>query len=194
MEKDELISFETELKDVFLDAQIRAPIHLSGGNEDALIEIFNLIRKEDWVFSTHRSHYHALLKGIPKDWLKAEIIRGNSIHIMNKECKFFTSAIVGGICPIALGVAMAIKRRGETNTVWVFIGDMAAEAGITYECMKYARNFDLPIRFIIEDNGLSTNTPTKEVWGGSSLFPDALGYKYKRVYPHINIGTHVIFR
>ncbi len=192
MEKDELITFETEIKDIFLDGQIKAPIHLSGGNEDALIRIFKDIKPDDWVFSTHRSHYHALLKGIPKEWIRDEIIKGNSIHLMNKEYKFFTSAIVGGICPIAVGVAMAIKRRGDTNKVWCFIGDMAAEMGISYECMKYARHFRLPIHFVVEDNGLSTNTPTSEAWGGSSFF--GMHYKYERVYPHINAGKFVVFR
>ncbi len=192
MNKDELVAFETEIKDIFLDGQIRAPVHLCGGNEDALIKIFKDVKPDDWVFSTHRSHYHALLKGIPKEWLKAEIIKGNSIHLMNKEHKFFTSAIVGGICPIAVGVAMAIKRKGGRNKVWVFIGDMAAEMGVTSECVKYARNFKLPIRFVVEDNGLSTNTPTKETWGGESFF--GMRYKYERVYPHINAGKWVVFR
>lgn len=192
MEKDELIAFETEIKNVFVDGQIKAPVHLSGGNEDQLIEIFKSIKLDDWVFSTHRSHYHALLKGIPKEWLKAEIIKGNSIHIMNKEHKFFTSAIVGGICPIAVGVAMAIKLNGGLEKVWVFIGEMAAEMGITHECVKYARHFNLPIRFVVEDNGLSTNTPTEEAWGGKSFF--GMRYKYERIYPHINVGAFVVFK
>ena len=41
---------------------------------------------------------------------------------------------------------------------------MTYETGVFYECYKYAKNFRLPIKFIVEDNGLSTNTPTKKAW------------------------------
>ena len=134
--KQELIDFEEEISELFLQGKIRAPVHLSRGNEDALIEIFSWIDPSDWVFSTYRSHYHALLKGIPKDWLREEILACRSMHINNAEHKFFTSAIVGGCLPIALGVAMAIKRRGGCERVWVFVGDMAAETGMFSECVK----------------------------------------------------------
>jgi len=187
MTKQELIDFETEIKDLFLDAKIRAPIHLSGGNEDALIEIFKLIKPEDWVLSTHRSHYHALLKGIDKEWIKSEILAGRSIDLSNREHKFLSSAIVGGCLPIALGLAMA----GES--VWVFVGDMAAETGMFHECIKYAGGHNLPIRFVVEDNGLSVDTPTQEVWGELPTKPLIIRYQYERVYPHIGAGTWVIF-
>jgi len=195
MDKQALIDFEEEIKNLFLSAKIRAPVHLSGGNEDALIDIFKQIKKKDWVFSTHRSHYHALLKGIPMEWVKEQILKGNSIHLMNREHKFFTSAIIGSICPIALGVAMAIKMNKGKERVWVFVGDMAAEMGIFHECYKYSLGHNLPVTFIIEDNGLSTNTPTQETWGGPSQpLPKPIRYKYTRIYPHINVGEWVVFR
>ena len=146
MEKEQLIAFEEEIKELFIQKKIKAPIHLSGGNEEELIEIFKDVEPDDWVFSTHRSHYHALLKGIPPEWIKAEILKGNSIHLMNKEYKFFTSAIVNGITPIAMGVAMAIKRRGGKEKVWCFVGDMAASVGIYHECLRYANAQCLPLK------------------------------------------------
>lgn len=181
--KEELINFEEEIKELFLAGKIRAPIHLSRGNEDQLIEIFKEVKAEDWIFSTHRNHYHALLKGIPKEWLKQEIIAGRSMHINNKRYKFFTSSIVGGCFPIALGVAKAIKRRGDIERVWCFIGDMAAETGIFHECVKYATSYNLPIHFVIEDNGFSVDTPTRKIWR----------YSYARVFPHQGVGKYVIF-
>lgn len=193
MKKEELIKFEEEIKNIFLDKQISSPVHLAGGNEESLINIFKDIKKDDWVFSTHRSHYHALLKGIDKEWLKKEILQNRSIHINNKENKFFTSAIMGGILPIALGVAMALKRKGSKNKVWAFVGDMSAEMGIFYECTKYAGRNDLPIVFVVEDNGLSVNTPTQEVWGMSKSKPKIIKYKYKRIYPHQGCGKWVVF-
>ncbi|MEK7766161.1 MAG: insulinase family protein, partial [bacterium] len=63
------LAFEQRVKDAFLEGRIRAPIHLSGGNEDQLIEVFSSVRPDDWVLSTWRSHYHALLHGIDPDWL-----------------------------------------------------------------------------------------------------------------------------
>jgi len=181
--KEELIHFEEEIKELFLAGKIRAPVHLSGGNEDQLIKIFKRIKPEDWVFSTHRNHYHALLKGVPREWLKREILASKSMHINNRKYKFFTSAIVAGCCPIALGMAKAIKERGGTESVWCFIGDMAAETGIFHECVKYATSHDLPIRFVVEDNGFSVDTPTSKVWR----------YSYDRVFRHQGVGKYVIF-
>lgn len=193
MNKETLIQFEEEIKTRFLNREIRAPIHLSRGNEEALLRIFEQIKEDDWVFSTHRSHYHALLHGISPEWLREEILQGRSIHIFNKEHRFFSSAIVGGCLPIALGVAMAIKRKGESRHVWVFVGDMAAETGSFAECSKYATRNHLPITFIVEDNGLSTNTPTQEVWGLGEGKPHIIRYKYEREYPHVGAGTWVTF-
>ena len=194
MDKQALIDFEEEIKNLFLAAKIKAPVHLSRGNEDALIDIFKQIKKRDWVFSTHRSHYHALLKGIDPQWIKKEILAGRSMALNNKEHNFFTSSIVGGCPPIALGVAIAIKRKRSRSHVWVFVGDMAAETGVFHECTKYATRHSLPITFVIEDNGLSTNTPTQEVWGTHQSEPDIRKYKYTRQFPHINVGTWVIFK
>ena len=190
----ELIAFEEGIKDLYLAGKIHSPVHLSKGNEDALIEIFRKIKPEDWVFSTHRSHYHALLKGIPPEWLRAEILNNRSICIHNAEYKFFSSAIVAGCVPIALGVAAAIKRKALPEHAWVFVGDMAAETGIFQECTKYAAWYDLPITFVIEDNGWSVNTPTRETWGGYSMFsPNVKRYKYDRYFPHHGVGKWVNF-
>lgn len=194
MNKRELMQFEEEIRELFLQAKIRAPTHLSRGNEEPLIEVFKQIAKTDWLFSTHRSHYHALLHGIDKEWLRNEILAGRSIHINNKEHRFFTSAMVGGCLPIALGVAMAIKRQRGKRHVWVFVGDMAAESGVFHECTKYGARHNLPITFVVEDNGLSTNTPTQETWGRAKGEPHIIRYKYNRPWPHVNTGEWVIFR
>jgi pyruvate dehydrogenase E1 component alpha subunit len=69
---EDLIEFENSIIKEWENGKIRGPIHLSNGNEKQLIEVFKRISKKDWVFSTWRSHYHALLKGIPAKWLKKE--------------------------------------------------------------------------------------------------------------------------
>lgn len=192
--RQELIGFEEEIKNIFLEGKIKAPVHLSRGNEAPLIKIFKQIKRDDWCFSTHRSHYHALLKGMDAEWVRSEILAGRSIDLNNKEFNFLTSAIVGGTLPIALGVAMAIKRKRAKRHVWCFIGDMAGETGIFHECSKYAARHNLPITFVVEDNGLSTNTPTQLIWGRGKSKPNIIRYKYKRVFPHINVGQWVEFR
>jgi pyruvate dehydrogenase E1 component alpha subunit len=167
---------------------------LSGGNEKPLIEIFKRISENDWVFSTWRSHYHALLKGVSPNWLESEILDGRSISIINRDKKFYSSAIVGGIIPIATGVAISNKRDNKNEIVWCFIGDMTFETGTFMENYKYIKNFDLPVRFVVEDNGVSTNTPTIETWGKKGIIPsDVVYYEYEKQWPHYGTGKWVVF-
>ena len=190
-----------QLKQYEIDAQkewetgsVLGPVHLSKGNEEQLIEIFQYVHPKDWVFSTWRNHYHALLHGVPQDWLMNEIKKGRSMKVMNKEHNFVISAIVGGIIPQALGVALSLKRRKSKRKVWCFVGDMTFETGEFHLCHKYAQNFDLPLQFVVEDNNLSTNTPTDETWGKKQNVPDdVIYYEYERGFPHHGSGTWVLF-
>ena len=193
--KDDLIAFEDDIISHWENGEIRGPIHLSNGNEDELIKIFKKIGVTDWVFSTWRSHYHALLHGVEPSVLKQKILDGKSITIIDKDSNFYSSAIVTGILPIALGVANSMKRKGSSNRVWCFIGDMTFETGIFYEVYKYAKNFDLPINFVVEDNEVSTNTPTAHTWNGiqREIPEDVIYYKYKSKYPHYGTGKWVVF-
>lgn len=193
-DEDDLIKFEELIVSHWEDAKIRGPVHLSHGNETSLIEIFKRIKTTDWVFSTWRSHYHALLKGIQPDWLEKEILAGKSITICNIDEKFYSSAIVTSTLSIALGVAQSIKKDNGTDKVWCFIGDMSFESGIFYEVHKYARNFDLPLYFVVEDNGISTYTPTEATWNKKRDIPnDVIHYNYKSKYPHYGSGKWIAF-
>ena len=194
VDKNYLINFEKKIINLYENKKIKGPIHLSGGNEKKLIKIFKNIKKNDWVFSGWRNHYHALLKGLNPIYIENEIIRGKSMNLNDLKKKFFTSSIVGGILPIALGVALALKLKKKKSKVWVFIGDMTYETGGFYECYKYAKNFKLPIKFIVEDNNMSTNTNTKVVWAKKQKkFDGVIYYKYKRKYPHHGIGKWILF-
>ena len=194
MTKEDLIKFEDEISEIYCAGKIKAPIHLSDGNEDQLIEIFKNIKKDDWVFSTHRSHYHALLHGVDPEWVKKEILNGNSITINNPEHRFFASAIMGGVLPIALGAALALKRKNKSSHVWVFVGDMCSEIGVFHETVKYAERNELPITFIVEDNAISVGTPTQKVWGEAQRKNKVIRYAYdKKKYPHVGSGKWVTF-
>lgn len=191
----DLLDFEERIIESWEGGKIRGPVHLSNGNEEQLIEIFKRIKTTDWVFSTWRSHYHALLKGIDSKWVEQTILDGKSITICNQDEKFYSSAIVGGTLSIALGTALSIKRDGGDDKVWVFVGDMSFESGLFYETHKYARNLDLPLYFVVEDNGVSTYTPTIETWGGKQreIPEDVVYYQYKSKYPHYGTGKWVVF-
>jgi len=194
LDKQTLVNFEELIVKHWEDAKIRGPIHLSDGNEEQLIEIFKRIKKTDWVFSTWRNHYHALLKGIDQNWLEDQILQGKSITICNMDEKFYSSAIVSACLSIALGVALGIKRDRSDDKVWVFIGDMSFETGAFYEVHKYARNFDLPLYFVVEDNDISTYTPTIATWNTKRDIPsDVIYYNYKSRYPHYGSGKWIAF-
>jgi pyruvate dehydrogenase E1 component alpha subunit len=192
--KEKLIRFETDIVQLWEAGKISGPVHLSNGNEDELIEVFKRIKETDWVFSTWRSHYHWVLKGISADYATELIKDGKSITMCDIDAKFYSSAIVGSTLSIALGIALSIKKDGGEDKVWCFIGDMSFESGIFYEVHKYARNFNLPLYFIVEDNGISTNTPTEATWNEKRDLPsDVIHYTYKSKYPHYGSGKWVIF-
>tara|TARA_B100000282_G_scaffold291463_1_gene263728 strand:- start:508 stop:1119 length:612 start_codon:yes stop_codon:yes gene_type:complete len=200
--KEELIQFETDMAACFDAAMIRAPVHLYNGNEEQMIKVFkdNNIGPEDWVLCSWRSHYQCLLKGVPPEKLKAAILKGRSISLCFKEQRVLSSGIVTGVIPIATGIAMDIKRKGGTNKVYCFMGEMTSETGVAHECIKYARNHKLPIHFIIEDNGKSVCTDTRATWGMEKLTYEDVNdeyvtyYKYKLdKYPHAGAGKRVQF-
>jgi TPP-dependent pyruvate/acetoin dehydrogenase alpha subunit len=166
MNKKELITFRENITRLYSEGKIRGPIHLRDGNEQILIDLFKhlSIGPKDYVFSTWANSFHALLKGVPSSDVIARILEGESMAMNFPEYNFFTSAIVGGICPIAVGVAYSQKVRVAGRT-YCFLGDMAFRTGIAHESIMYAISHDLPITFIVEDNGKSVGTPTQDAWG-----------------------------
>lgn len=196
MTRDELIAFEKDMAAAFERGEIRSPLHLAGGNEDELIGIFKSIEPQDWICCSWRSHYHALLKGVPPDEVKAAILRGRSIALCFPAYRMLSSAIVGGNASIAVGIAMAIKRKHLDDHVWCFIGDMTLMTGIVHESLSYACAQDLPVTFVLEDNGKSVSTNTREAWGKrgiKDLGRLVTAYQYELTWPHVGIGKFVRF-
>ncbi len=197
--KKELINFENDIAKCFNDGKIRAPVHLYSGNEDFLIKFFKKIKKNDWVFCSWRSHYQCLLKGVPPKLLKREILAGKSISLCFPKYKIYSSAIVGGTLPIAVGMALSLKRKKSKNKVFCFIGEMTSETGIAHENIKYSVNKKLPIHFVIEDNKKSVCTDTRKTWSQKKLTFEKISnkyitfYKYKLKYPHAGAGKRVQF-
>lgn len=194
-----LTNFEQKICELFNAKKIKAPIHLYDGNEEQIIKVFKKIKKKDWVFCSWRSHYQCLLKGVPEKELIKSIINGDSISLCFPRQKIYSSAIVGGSLPIAVGTALSIKKKGLNDKVFCFLGEMTSETGLAHECIKYSHNKNLPIYFVIEDNGLSVCSETKKVWSLKKLTYNYLKknkiiyYKYKSKYPHAGSGERIQF-
>jgi TPP-dependent pyruvate/acetoin dehydrogenase alpha subunit len=209
MTAQDLIDFESRIKDLWEAGELPCLLHLSGGNEGQLLYLWQDIKPTDWVFSTHRNHYHALMAGIPPDELEAKIKDGRSMFVYSKAHNFLCSAVLAGCCGIAAGVAWAIKNQTSENrsqisdptsdrrpltsaSVYCFIGDGGEEEGHFYEAAMFVEANDLPCTFIIEDNDRSVDTP-RGIRRGSAkglehLFKCVRRYEYSPTYPHAGSG------
>lgn len=219
MTAKELIDFELKVKEMWEGGKIKAPVHLCGGNEEELILIFRGVHNDDYVFCSHRNHYHYLLhNGDPSRLLNelrgsAEALCKGSARSMafcDYSCRFFSSAIVGGVCAPAVGTAWALKDQKKPNKVWCFGGDGMVDTGHFWEALQYAEGWDLPVTFVIEDNDRSTCTPVNARIGPTTEYDykpqwqltarkhiecssKVRYYKYKATYPHVGSGTYVQF-
>lgn len=198
--KEDLISFETDMRILWHTGKIKCPHHFCGGNEGQLIEYFRKhVRPDDWVFSTHRNAYHWLLKTGDVAYLEKQILKhNNSMHIIDVKRRFISTAIVGGNVGPAVGVAKAIKIAGSLEHVHCFVGDGATDQGWFWEAYRYANFFDLPITFIIEDNNRSVESNKAARWGHPFRF-DFINsqshkiyyYQYTPTYPHCGDGRAI---
>jgi TPP-dependent pyruvate/acetoin dehydrogenase alpha subunit len=193
---EDLIAFENQTKADWEAGDLPCLLHLAGGNEKELLEIFSRIKEGDWIFSTHRNHYHALLAGIPLGDLRAKINRGDSMFVYSKERNFFCSAVLAGCCGIAAGVAYDMKTFPGNHLTdahtWCFIGDGGEEQGHFYEAAMFVEANELPCTFIIEDNDRSVDTPRTARRGPAKglehLFKCVRRYHYEPTYPHAGSG------
>tara|TARA_R110002012_G_scaffold320543_1_gene544454 strand:+ start:1609 stop:2238 length:630 start_codon:yes stop_codon:yes gene_type:complete len=209
MNAEDLINFEKEIADIYESGDIKAPVHLRDGNEDMLCKIFQQIRQQDFVFCSWASHLHCLLKGVPVDRVKKDILEGRSITLNYPEYNLFSSAIVGGTSSIAAGTAWSLNQQNKDARAYCFLGDMSFQTGIANESIRYSIGHNLPVTWVIEDNGVSVGTETEPTCGintrdlADSLFQlkskynaynvDIIYYAYKMSYPHSGTGVFVEF-
>lgn len=191
--RESLIAFEERVRQKWEAGELPSLMHLCGGNEGQLLDIFKSIRPQDWVFLSHRGHYGALLKGMPEDRLMEFIESDRSMFIFDKKLRIYQSAILGGTLGIATGVACAIKQSGEDARVYCFLGDGAEENGALHSAALYATGHNLPIWFVVEDNDRQVDT-TREVRRGklwSRCYfeaPCIMRYEYKPTWGHAGSG------
>lgn len=204
----DLQDFEEEIAQLYKEGKINGPCHLRGSvdttYERAMIDIFKNIREDDYILGFWAMHNQCLLKGVPRDQLLNEIIKGNSISLCFWEKhKILCSGIVSSLIGVATGLAWGFKKQGSKATVHLFVGDMAAQNGSLYEAVKYSWANLLPIKFHIEDNGVSVMTDTEKTWGVSTretyemlkeYYPGYVTYfKYTNKFPHSGVSPRIKF-
>ena len=196
---EQLNAFEDEIAEIYKTGVIKAPVHLRKGfgYAENMIRIFKKIQPQDVVFGYWASHILCLLKGVPIEKVKQAILDGKSISLCFPEYGIYCSGIVSSLMGAAVGHAYAMSKNNYGIITWHFCGDMAAECGIFHEVTKYAYNHYLPIRFIVEDNGVSVMTDTKKVWNnhdsGYKYYNLIESFKYKNEYPHSGVQEKIRF-
>lgn len=159
--------FEERAADLLVTNEIKCPTHLYIGEEAIAAGVCAALRKEDYIFGTHRSHGHYLAKGGDMKAMMAELFgkqtgcsrgRGGSMHLVAPEVGFLGSApIVSGTIPLAVGSALASKLRGEDCVSVAFFGDGALEEGTSHESLNLAAHRKLPVIFVCENNFYSSH-------------------------------------
>ena len=138
--------------------------HVYIGQEVTGVAALDLLGPDDAIFTTHRNHGHLLARGADPGRLLAEIMgkatgynkgKGGTLHASVRELGFLlTSAIVGGVLPLATGAAYAQKQRGTGQVTLCLFGDGALEEGAFYEALNMAALWDLPVIYLCENNSL----------------------------------------
>jgi pyruvate dehydrogenase E1 component alpha subunit len=162
-------AFEEKVSELYAAREIVGLLHLGIGQEAVAVGTCSMLRADDYVFGSHRSHGHAIAKGADINRLMAEIAgratgycggKGGSMHIVAAEAGFITATgVVGGTIPLALGAAFAAKEKKQKQVAVVFFGDGAGQVGPFHESLNIASLWRLPVIFVCENNGYAEFTP-----------------------------------
>lgn len=175
--------FEEKTAELIEQKEIICPCHLYIGEEAVATGVCSALRKDDWVFSTHRSHGHYIAKDGDIKALMAELYgkatgcskgRGGSMHISSPEVGLpGSSAIVAGTIPISVGTALSFHLQGKDNVSVAFFGDGAASEGVFYEALNFASLKCLPVIFVCENNLYSTHMPISACLANTDIYKKA---------------------
>jgi pyruvate dehydrogenase E1 component subunit alpha len=160
--------FEEKCVQLYSAGEIRGFVHLYIGEEAVAVGVNQALTPDDNIVSTYREHGHALVRGIPVDAVMAEMYgkttgcsrgRGGSMHLFDVSRRFYGgNAIVGGGLPLAIGMALADKMRGDRRVTACYFGDGAVAEGEFHECLNLAALWDLPVLFCCENNHYAMGT------------------------------------
>lgn len=160
---------EETLAELYKQQQMRTPTHFCIGQEAVAVGVCEVLEQADVVYTHHRSHSHYLAKGGSLLGLIAELYgretgcscgRGGSVHIHDRKAGVIASAaILGETVATAVGSALAFAMDRTPRVAVSFFGDAVFEEGILYECFNFAAIRKLPVLFVCENNGYSTESP-----------------------------------
>jgi len=165
--------FEETQSRVFKAGEQEGFTHLYLGEEAIAVGACLNLNPDDYITSTHRGHGHMIAKGGDYRKMMAELYgrrtgqclgRSGSLHIADRSIGMLgANGIVGDGNPIAVGAGYSIRLRGTKQVVVSFFGDGATNQGTFHESLNMAASWDLPVVFVIENNGLSCGTITESV-------------------------------
>ncbi len=164
-----LRAFEEKVLELYSQNQLAGLVHLGIGQEGVAVGVAATLRRDDYLYGSHRSHGHFLAKGADPARLLAELAgrttgycggKGGSMHIVATDCGAMTATgVVAGTLPLALGTALVCQRRGQGQVVAVFFGDGAGQTGGFHESLNLATLWQLPVVLVCENNGYAEFTP-----------------------------------
>jgi TPP-dependent pyruvate/acetoin dehydrogenase alpha subunit len=179
-------AFEEKAGELFQQNLIPGFIHLSIGEEASSVGTCSVLRRDDYVASTHRGHGHLIAKGADPKYMFAELLgkatgyckgKGGSMHIADFSIGILgANGVVGGGLPIAVGAGLSINLRKTEQVAVVFFGDGAANRGTFHEAANMAAIWKLPVIFVCENNLYASTTPVSYSLAGGSVAARAGAY------------------
>jgi len=179
---------EERLLKLFAEGKLHGTIHTCVGQELIGPCIASMIEKDDFIVTGHRGHGHYIsftgdIKGLIAEIMgrKTGVCQGvgGSQHICSQN--FMSNGIQGGMTPIAAGIAMGYRLRNEKKISIAFIGDGTLGQGILYETFNLCGIWNLPVLFIIENNGIAQSTSMKQTFSGDiKKRVEGFGLRYKQ--------------
>ncbi|MBO0460229.1 MULTISPECIES: thiamine pyrophosphate-dependent dehydrogenase E1 component subunit alpha [unclassified Enterococcus] len=182
----EIRFFDEKVDELFARGLIHGTTHLAVGQEATAAGSGAVLRKTDWITSTHRGHGHTIAKGTNVNEMMAELFgrttgtnngKGGSMHIADLDTgNLGANGIVGGGYPIAVGAALTSKMK-ETNQVALsYGGDGSTNEGSFHEALNLAAIWDLPVVFFIENNKYGMSGPIEKMTRVQNLSERAKAY------------------
>ena len=178
--------FEEEAGRQYQRAKAGGFLHLAIGEEATIVGTTSVMRDEDYLIGTYRTHGHAIARGTEPKRVMAELFgrvdgtsggRGGSMHIFDGERRFMGGyGIVGGNLPIAAGLALSADYKGEDAVTVCMFGDGASNAGNFGETMNLAALWSLPVLFLVENNLYGMGTAVERHSAQTDLSKKAEGY------------------
>jgi pyruvate dehydrogenase E1 component alpha subunit len=179
--------FEERCAELYTEEKIRGFLHLYIGEEAIAVGVMQCLTPEDAVVTTYREHGHALARGLPMTTMMAEMYgkqegcsrgRGGSMHLFDAARRFYGgSAIVAGLLPLAVGLALAGKLQRRNRVTACFFGEGAAAEGEFHESLNLAALWRLPVLFICENNLYAMGTALERSESETHLYRKAQSYQ-----------------